>query len=39
MSEVAALIVQRDELLVKLRDIEENCEGIENEHNASVYRN
>ena len=34
MSEVAALIAQRDELLVKLRDIEENCEGIENEHNA-----
>ncbi|MBT9777856.1 hypothetical protein GPL15_15240 [Clostridium sp. MCC353] len=35
MSELSILTSQRDELLRKIRGIEENCEGIENEHNAS----
>lgn len=34
MSELSTLTAQRDELLLKLRDIEANCEGIENENNA-----
>lgn len=34
MSEYTDLTAKRDELLTKLREIEENCEGIENEHNA-----
>lgn len=34
MSELAVLNTQRDELLAKIREIEENCEGIENENNA-----
>lgn len=34
MSELQALTAQRDELLVKIRDIEASCEGIENENNA-----
>ena len=34
MSEYTDLTTKRDELLAKLREIEENCEGIENEHNA-----
>lgn len=34
MSELNALTAQRDELLTKIREIEENCEGIENENNA-----
>ena len=34
MSEYTDLTAKRDELLAKLREIEENCEGIENEHNA-----
>jgi len=34
MPELADLTKQRDVLLQKLRAIEENCEGIENEHNA-----
>lgn len=34
MSELAVLNTQRDELLAKIREIEENCEGIENGNNA-----
>ena len=34
MSEYTDLMAKRDELLATLREIEENCEGIENEHNA-----
>ncbi len=34
MSELSTLIAQRDKLLLKLRDIEANCEGIENKNNA-----
>lgn len=34
MSELADLIGQRDTLLARIRDIEETCEGIENENNA-----
>ena len=34
MSEYTDLTTKRDELLAKLREIEKNCEGIENEHNA-----
>lgn len=34
MSELQELTAQRDELLVKIRDIEASCEGIENENNA-----
>lgn len=34
MSEYTDLTTKRDELLAKLREIEENCAGIENEHNA-----
>lgn len=34
MTELQTLTTQRDELLVKIREIEETCEGIENENNA-----
>lgn len=34
MSEYTDLTTKRDDLLAKLREIGENCEGIENEHNA-----
>lgn len=34
MSELQTLTAQRDALLAKIREIEESCEGIENEHNA-----
>jgi len=34
MSELNVLTVQRDEVLAKVREIEETCEGIENENNA-----
>lgn len=34
MSDLAALTVQRDGLLKKIREIEAACEGIENENNA-----
>ena len=34
MSELAALNERRSELLEKIREIEENCEGVENENNA-----
>lgn len=34
MSELQILITQREELLVKIREIEATCEGIENENNA-----
>lgn len=34
MSEYKDLTAKRDELLAKLREIEENCEGIKNKHNA-----
>ena len=36
MSELSTLIAQRDKLLLKLRDIEANCEGIENKNNAML---
>lgn len=35
MSELQALTAQRDEILAKIREIEESCEGIENENNAN----
>lgn len=34
MSELQVLTSQRDELLLKIREIEASCEGIENENNA-----
>ncbi len=34
MSDINTLLEQRDELLTKIRGIEENCEGIDNENNA-----
>lgn len=34
MTELQTLTTQRDELLAKIREIEETCEGIENENNA-----
>lgn len=34
MSELRTLTIQRDELLAKIRQIEETCEGIENENNS-----
>lgn len=34
MSELTTLTTQRDDLLAKIREIEETCEGIENENNA-----
>lgn len=34
MTELQNLTTQRDELLVKIREIEATCEGIENENNA-----
>lgn len=34
MTELQTLTTQRDELLIKIRDIEATCEGIENENNA-----
>lgn len=34
MNELQTLTTQREELLTKIREIEESCEGIENEHNA-----
>lgn len=34
MSDLSVLTTQRDELLVKIREIEASCEGIENENNA-----
>lgn len=34
MSDLQTLTAQRDELLAKIREIEESCEGIENENNA-----
>lgn len=34
MAELAALTAQRDELLSKIRELQESCEGIENEGNA-----
>ena len=35
MSTLQQLTAARDELLAKIRAIEENCEGLENEHNAA----
>ena len=34
MTELETLTTQRDKLLVKIREIEATCEGIENENNA-----
>lgn len=34
MTELSVLTEQRDDLLLKIRDIEESCEGIDNENNA-----
>lgn len=34
MSELQTLTMQRDELMVKIREIEKTCEGVENENNA-----
>lgn len=34
MSDLSVLTAQRDDLLVKIREIEASCEGIENENNA-----
>lgn len=34
MSDLSVLKTQRDNLLVKIREIEASCEGIENENNA-----
>lgn len=34
MSDLSVLTEQRDNLLGKIREIEESCEGIENENNA-----
>lgn len=34
MSDINTLLLQQDELLKKIREIEENCEGIDNENNA-----
>lgn len=34
MSDINTLLLQQDELLTKIREIEENCEGIDNENNA-----
>ncbi|MCI7629571.1 MAG: hypothetical protein MSS55_03165 [Ruminococcus sp.] len=34
MNELQTLTTQREELLTKIIEIEESCEGIENEHNA-----
>ena len=34
MNELQTLTTQQEELLTKIREIEESCEGIENEHNA-----
>lgn len=34
MTDLQTLTAQRDDLLEKIREIEENCEGIENENNA-----
>lgn len=34
MSELTELITKRDEILLKVRNIEIECEGIENEHNS-----
>lgn len=34
MSDLNTLLIQRDELLTKIRGIEETCEGIDNENNA-----
>jgi len=36
MNELQTLTTQREELLTKIREIEESCEGIENEHNAQL---
>ena len=35
MTDLQTLTLQRDELLAKIREIEESCEGIENENNAN----
>lgn len=34
MSDINTLLLQRDELFAKIKEIEETCEGIENENNA-----
>ena len=34
MTDLQTLTTQRDDLLTKIREIEETCEGIENENNA-----
>lgn len=34
MSDLQTLTAQRDDILAKIREIEESCEGIENENNA-----
>lgn len=34
MQNVTELLTQRDEILSKIKEIEENCEGIDNENNA-----
>lgn len=34
MSSVKELLIQRDDILSKIKEIEENCEGIDNENNA-----
>ena len=34
MSDLSVLTAQRDDLLVKIREIETSCEGVENENNA-----
>lgn len=39
MSKLSLLIKQRTEISEKIREIEENCEGIENENNAKMAEN
>lgn len=34
MSDLSVLKTQRDDLLIEIHEIEESCEGIENENNA-----
>ncbi|WP_270567999.1 hypothetical protein [Clostridium beijerinckii] len=34
MQNVKVLLTQRDDILLKIKEIEENCEGIDNENNA-----
>ncbi len=38
MTELETLTTQRDKLLVKIREIEATCEGIENENNAKLVQ-